>query len=79
MRLGWNAPVQGPAHRIESETERATAMRAGVEPWPGGDRELFVRIMKPRGGGVLCAASVSIRCTDFRVMARAASSFGGSR
>jgi hypothetical protein len=39
-RLGWSALVQGPAHRVESEAERASALRAGVE--------LFVRIISSR-------------------------------
>jgi hypothetical protein len=47
-RLGWSALVQGPAHRVESEAERASALRAGVESWPGGERELFVRIIPSR-------------------------------
>jgi hypothetical protein len=46
-RLGWSVLVQGPAHRVESETERASALRAG-EPWPGGEREPFVRNIPSR-------------------------------
>lgn len=47
-QMGWSVLVQGPAHRVESETERAAAMRAGVEPWPAGQHELFVRITPSR-------------------------------
>jgi hypothetical protein len=28
-----------------TEAERDAAIEAGVEPWPAGDRELFVRII----------------------------------
>jgi nitroimidazol reductase NimA-like FMN-containing flavoprotein (pyridoxamine 5'-phosphate oxidase superfamily) len=43
-RQGWSVLIQGPAHHVPEE-ERAAAMRAGVESWPTGDRELFVRIV----------------------------------
>src|ERR1700737_3321113 len=52
-RLGWSVLIQGPAHHVESEAERAAAERAGVESWPGGDREALGRIVPARrpGGG----------------------------
>ncbi|MEV5704933.1 hypothetical protein [Actinoallomurus sp. NPDC052274] len=28
--------------------ERASLSRAGVEPWPGGERELFLRVVPSR-------------------------------
>jgi hypothetical protein len=31
-----------------SEDERESAERAGVEPWPSGERELFIRIVPSR-------------------------------
>jgi hypothetical protein len=40
--------LQGPAHRVESESERAFALAAVVENWAPGDRELFVRIVPSR-------------------------------
>ena len=43
--------IQGPAHHVESETERAAAKQAGVEPWAPGDRELFLRIIPHRVTG----------------------------
>ena len=49
-RQGWSVLIQGPAHHV-SESERETALEAGVEPWPGGDRELFVRIIPSRVTG----------------------------
>ncbi len=47
-RQGWSVLLQGPAHHVESEAERESAERAGVEPWPAGERELFVRIVPHR-------------------------------
>ena len=50
-RQGWSVLIQGPAHHIEGEAERAAASEAGVEPWPAGDRELFLRIVPHRVTG----------------------------
>jgi Pyridoxamine 5'-phosphate oxidase len=50
-REGWSVLVQGPAHHVESEAERASLLGAGVEPWAGGPRELFVRITPSRVTG----------------------------
>jgi hypothetical protein len=36
---------------VESEAERASVAGAGVDPWPGGDRELFLRINPSRVTG----------------------------
>jgi nitroimidazol reductase NimA-like FMN-containing flavoprotein (pyridoxamine 5'-phosphate oxidase superfamily) len=47
-RHGWSVLIHGPAHRVESQAEREAAERAGVEPWPTGTRELFVRIVPSR-------------------------------
>jgi nitroimidazol reductase NimA-like FMN-containing flavoprotein (pyridoxamine 5'-phosphate oxidase superfamily) len=49
-RQGWSVLIQGPAHHV-SESERDAALEAGVEPWPAGDRELFVRIVPSRVTG----------------------------
>ena len=49
-RQGWSVLIQGPAHHV-SEDERESAERAGVEPWPAGDRELFLRIVPNRVTG----------------------------
>jgi Pyridoxamine 5'-phosphate oxidase len=35
-REGWSVLVQGPMHHVQSETERASVLKAGVETWPGG-------------------------------------------
>jgi nitroimidazol reductase NimA-like FMN-containing flavoprotein (pyridoxamine 5'-phosphate oxidase superfamily) len=50
-RQGWSVLIQGPAHHVEAEAERTAAAAAGVEPWPGGERELFVRIVPSRVTG----------------------------
>jgi nitroimidazol reductase NimA-like FMN-containing flavoprotein (pyridoxamine 5'-phosphate oxidase superfamily) len=50
-RVGWSVLIQGPAHHVESEAERASAEQAGVESWAAGERELFVRIVPSRVAG----------------------------
>jgi nitroimidazol reductase NimA-like FMN-containing flavoprotein (pyridoxamine 5'-phosphate oxidase superfamily) len=47
-REGWSVLIQGSAHLMDSEPERADVRAAGVEPWPTGDRDQFVRIMPSR-------------------------------
>jgi nitroimidazol reductase NimA-like FMN-containing flavoprotein (pyridoxamine 5'-phosphate oxidase superfamily) len=47
-QTGWSVLVQGSLHHVESEVERASVTTAGVEPWAGGDRNLFLRIVPTR-------------------------------
>jgi nitroimidazol reductase NimA-like FMN-containing flavoprotein (pyridoxamine 5'-phosphate oxidase superfamily) len=47
-RQGWSVLIQGPAHHVEGEAERRAATAAGVQPWAGGERELFLRIVPHR-------------------------------
>jgi nitroimidazol reductase NimA-like FMN-containing flavoprotein (pyridoxamine 5'-phosphate oxidase superfamily) len=47
-REGWSVLLQGPAHHLDSEAERAEAMAVGVVPWAGGEREHFIRITPAR-------------------------------
>ena len=49
-RQGWSVLIQGPAHHVSGD-ERESTERAGVEPWPAGDRELFIRIVPNRVTG----------------------------
>ncbi|HZE32198.1 MAG TPA: hypothetical protein VE198_12265 [Actinoallomurus sp.] len=35
-------------HHVTSEDERASVLKAGVQPWAGGVRELFLRIQPTR-------------------------------
>ncbi len=50
-REGWSVLIQGAAHHVDSEPERTEALAAGVEPWPGGQREQFLRIVPTRIAG----------------------------
>jgi nitroimidazol reductase NimA-like FMN-containing flavoprotein (pyridoxamine 5'-phosphate oxidase superfamily) len=50
-REGWSVLIQGPAHHVDSEEERALVSEAGVEPWPAGEREHFIRIRPARVTG----------------------------
>jgi nitroimidazol reductase NimA-like FMN-containing flavoprotein (pyridoxamine 5'-phosphate oxidase superfamily) len=47
-REGWSVLVQGPAHHLDSASERAAVEAVGVEPWAGGDREHFISITPAR-------------------------------
>ena len=47
-REGWSILVQGSAHPVDSEAERASVMRSGVEAWAGGEKELFVCVVPTR-------------------------------
>ncbi len=47
-REGWSVLLQGPAHHLDSAEERAEAQAAGVQPWPGGQREHYIRITPSR-------------------------------
>jgi nitroimidazol reductase NimA-like FMN-containing flavoprotein (pyridoxamine 5'-phosphate oxidase superfamily) len=49
-REGWSVLVQGPAHHLDSASEKADAEAAGVDPWPGG-REHFISITPARVTG----------------------------
>jgi nitroimidazol reductase NimA-like FMN-containing flavoprotein (pyridoxamine 5'-phosphate oxidase superfamily) len=47
-REGWSVLVQGSAHLVDSEAERASIVQSGVEPWAGGEKELFIRVIPSR-------------------------------
>jgi nitroimidazol reductase NimA-like FMN-containing flavoprotein (pyridoxamine 5'-phosphate oxidase superfamily) len=47
-REGWSVLIQGPAHHLDSADEQAAAQAAGVEPWPSGDKDHFIRITPTR-------------------------------
>jgi nitroimidazol reductase NimA-like FMN-containing flavoprotein (pyridoxamine 5'-phosphate oxidase superfamily) len=47
-REGWSVLIQGPAHHVESAAEREAALAAGVESWPGGEKDHFVKITPVR-------------------------------
>jgi nitroimidazol reductase NimA-like FMN-containing flavoprotein (pyridoxamine 5'-phosphate oxidase superfamily) len=48
VREGWSVLIQGPAHHIDSEAEQAAALAAGVDPWPSGEKDHFIRIAPAR-------------------------------
>jgi nitroimidazol reductase NimA-like FMN-containing flavoprotein (pyridoxamine 5'-phosphate oxidase superfamily) len=43
-RTGWSVLVQGSVHHVDDEAERASLLGAGVTPWAGGEKALFLRI-----------------------------------
>jgi len=47
-REGWSVLIQGPAHHLDSEDERAEALKLGIEPWAAGPRDHFIKITPMR-------------------------------
>ncbi len=46
LSQGWSVLVRGPAHRVTHPAEfRHIRRDALIWPWPGGDRDVYVRIM----------------------------------
>ena len=45
---GWSVLVQGPAHHVESDAERAAVRAVGVQPWSGGAKEHYIRVIPTR-------------------------------
>jgi nitroimidazol reductase NimA-like FMN-containing flavoprotein (pyridoxamine 5'-phosphate oxidase superfamily) len=45
---GWSVLVQGSAHFVDSEAELASLAHLGVQPWAGGPKEQFIRIVPTR-------------------------------
>lgn len=43
-RSGWSVLIQGAAHHV-TESELPAMADSGVEPWAGGDRRLYIRIV----------------------------------
>jgi len=43
-RVGWSVMVQGSVHHVDSATERNSLLDAGIEVWPEGERQHFIRI-----------------------------------
>lgn len=44
-RTGWSVLIQGAVHHVDDEGERASLLAVGLEPWVGGERALFLRIV----------------------------------
>jgi transcriptional regulator with XRE-family HTH domain len=46
LHEGWSVLVRGQAHRVSHPAElRRVRQLAALYPWPGGDREVYVRII----------------------------------
>ena len=45
---GWSILIQGSAHHVDSAGELAEAQQSGVQAWPGGAKDLFIRIVPDR-------------------------------
>jgi nitroimidazol reductase NimA-like FMN-containing flavoprotein (pyridoxamine 5'-phosphate oxidase superfamily) len=43
-RTGWSVMIQGAAHYLEDQEERAAAAAAGIDPWAGGDKDVYISI-----------------------------------
>jgi nitroimidazol reductase NimA-like FMN-containing flavoprotein (pyridoxamine 5'-phosphate oxidase superfamily) len=57
-REGWSVLIQGPAYHLDGESEQADALTIGLEAWPGGERDHFVRISPQRISGRRISRSV---------------------
>ncbi|MGH3191239.1 MAG: helix-turn-helix domain-containing protein [Streptosporangiaceae bacterium] len=46
LRQGWSVLVRGQAHRVSHPAELSRLRRdTAIWPWPGGDRDVYVRIL----------------------------------
>ncbi len=44
-REGWSVLIRGGAHHVSTDDEQAAVRTSGVQPWAGGERELYVTIV----------------------------------
>jgi nitroimidazol reductase NimA-like FMN-containing flavoprotein (pyridoxamine 5'-phosphate oxidase superfamily) len=44
-KTGWSVQVQGGLHYVDDEAKRAELLKAGIEPWAGGERSLFLEVI----------------------------------
>ena len=57
LREGWSVLVQGHAHKVTDEREvKHVEDGTRLEPWAGGARDVYVRIMPTRISGRLIKA-----------------------
>jgi nitroimidazol reductase NimA-like FMN-containing flavoprotein (pyridoxamine 5'-phosphate oxidase superfamily) len=47
-RTGWSVLIQGSAHFMDEDAERAAGEQAGVDPWAGGAKEVYIQIKPTR-------------------------------
>jgi nitroimidazol reductase NimA-like FMN-containing flavoprotein (pyridoxamine 5'-phosphate oxidase superfamily) len=51
-RTGWSVLIQGAAHFLEDEDERAAALDGvTIDPWVGGDKDVYIQIKPARISG----------------------------
>ncbi|GAA3162696.1 hypothetical protein GCM10010466_62040 [Planomonospora alba] len=50
-REGWSVLIRGGAHLVSSPDEQAAVEAAGVHPWAGGERNLYVKIIPTEVSG----------------------------
>jgi hypothetical protein len=50
-REGWSVLIQGSAHHVTDQGECEAVARAGVIPWPGGAKDLFICVRPTRVTG----------------------------
>jgi nitroimidazol reductase NimA-like FMN-containing flavoprotein (pyridoxamine 5'-phosphate oxidase superfamily) len=43
-RTGWSVMVRGGVHYVDDEATRAELLQAGIEPWAGGEKGLFLKV-----------------------------------
>ncbi|GAA4208829.1 hypothetical protein GCM10022252_74540 [Streptosporangium oxazolinicum] len=43
-REGWSVLIRGGVHHVSTAEEQAAVIALSVQPWAGGDRELYVKI-----------------------------------
>jgi nitroimidazol reductase NimA-like FMN-containing flavoprotein (pyridoxamine 5'-phosphate oxidase superfamily) len=48
---GWSVLVQGSAHHVDADAERAALLAEIAAPWPGGAKEAVLRIVPTRVTG----------------------------
>ncbi|MFG1706371.1 helix-turn-helix domain-containing protein [Nonomuraea sp. M3C6] len=48
---GWSVLVQGSLHHVTTDEELASAAATGVDPWAGGDRQQYLKIIPCRMTG----------------------------
>jgi nitroimidazol reductase NimA-like FMN-containing flavoprotein (pyridoxamine 5'-phosphate oxidase superfamily) len=49
LRQGWSVLVRGQAHSVRQPAElRRLQEDVAIWPWPGGEREVYVRILPDR-------------------------------
>ncbi|MEV8633966.1 pyridoxamine 5'-phosphate oxidase family protein [Streptosporangium sp. NPDC051023] len=44
-REGWSVLIRGGAHHVPAGDEQTDVKASGVQPWAGGDRELYITIV----------------------------------